>query len=114
MFVNVQTLLFDTRRNPQSMCQIQSLEDQEAHAECPTSDDGCSEKLGQQQVCATSVEESCLCCKESGQDRSQATTYTMHGRGSYRIVDLQPVVDELNRIDHDRSANEADPGCTGG
>ena len=113
MFVYVEPLFFHTGGDAQAMYDVKSFEDHESHEGGPASDYGGSEKLCQQEVCTARVEKALFGGKQSGQYGSEESADTVYGRGSDRIVDFQDMVDKVDSIDHDRSADGPDQDGSG-
>ena len=88
MLVDVQPFFFHTCRNTQSVYDVQALEYHETHCGCPATDDCRTEHLCQQEVHTSAVEKPFFRGKQSSQDRTEASSDTMYGRGTDRIVDF--------------------------
>ena len=110
MLVDVQALFFDTSRNPEAVYDIKPFEDYEPHSGSPAAYYHRPEQLCQLEVRAAAVEKPFFGSEQPRQDGSEAPANTVHGRGAYRIVYLQDMVEKVDRIDHHRPADDADDG----
>lgn len=108
MFVNIQTFFFNSGRNTQAVNFVEDFEDDVSHQCGPSADDDYTKNLCTEESEATSVECAAFYGKQTGKNGSEATAYTVYGRGTYRVVNFQAVFDEFYSENHDGSADSSD------
>ena len=114
MFVDVQTLLFDAARYAQAVNLIQSLEDDESHGSGPDTDDYGSKQLCSEEAGTCSIEEPFGSGEETSEDGSCESANSVYRAGTYGVVNLQYLVDEIYGENHQDTADTTDDGRTQG
>ena len=114
MFVDVQTFLFDAARYAQTVDLVETLEDDEAHAGCPGAHYDGTEQLCQEEAGAEAIEPSFAGAEEACQDGACETSDTVYRGGTYGVVDVQHLVDEVDGKDHQHTADGTDEGGSSG
>jgi len=112
MLVNIQALVLDTGRNTQAVQFLDSVEEGEATGGSPKVDDEDAEGLSSEETPTVAIQCTIAYGEQAGHQRAQDSAYAMNAASSYRIIDVQTVVDELNGKDENRSANQTNDNCS--
>ena len=114
MFVNVQSFVLNTGRHPKAMKFLDAKEEKEAAGSSPTVDDKDAEAFCPKEAPAVAIERAVARREKAGHQRAENATDTMYGAGTYRVVDVQDVVNELNGIDKYGATHKSDDHCSDG
>ena len=112
MFVNIESFFFHPFRNAETVYDVESFEDEEAHTCRPCTYHEGTEYLCTQETCTCTVEETFAGGEKPREYGSEETADTMYGGGTYRVVNLKYLVDEFHREDHYDAADGTDDDCT--
>ena len=108
MLIDVESFLFHTGTHTKSVQGLDAIEESESTGCSPKVDDEDTEALSSEEAPAVTVESSVAGREQSRHQGAEDTANTMNRRSTYRVVDMQPVIDEFDGIDEYDSTDETD------
>ena len=107
MFVDIETFFFDSLVYTEAMQFLDAIEQDETAGGSPKVDDQNTETLGAKESPAKTVERSIRRRQQASHQCAENTADTMNRACTYRVVNVQMVIDELYGIDQYQTTNEA-------
>ena len=98
MLVNVESFLFNSLINTQAVQFLDTVEQGEATGSCPEIDDQDAKQLSTEESPAVTIERAIRSRQQTRHQCTQNTTDTVYRAGTYRVVDMQFMVNKLNGI----------------
>ena len=114
MFVDVETFFLDARLNTQAVQFLDAVEEDESTGGCPEVDNEDAEALCTEETPTKAIECTVACREQTCQQGAENTADTMYRGCTYRVVDVQLVVDELDGEDEYGTADETDDDSSNG
>lgn len=108
MFVDIQSFFLYTGTHSQSMEFPDAIEEDETTGGSPQVDHQNAEALSSEKSPSVAVEGTVGNGKQPRHQRTEDSANAMHRRRTHRVVDMQAMVDELNRKDQYDSTNKTD------
>jgi hypothetical protein len=105
VFINVQTLFLDAARYAQTVNLVKTLKDKEAHAGCPSTHHYGTKQLGQEERGTEAVEPAFARGEETREQGARETAHTVYRRGTYGVIDMQYLINKVDRKDHQDAAD---------
>ena len=99
MLIHVQPFVLNTGRHPKAVKFLDAKEEKEAAGSSPEVDDEDAEAFCPKEAPAVTVESAVARREKARHQCAENATDTMYGAGTYRIVDVQHMVDELDGKD---------------
>ena len=95
MFIDVETFLLNAGIHSEAVQFLDAIEEDESTGGCPEVDDYDAEALCAEEGEAVSVENALRNTEETSQDGAEDTAYTVNGACTYRVVDVELLVNKL-------------------
>ena len=114
MFIDVKTFFFYTFINAQSVNIFYAIEQYESTNSCPEVNHQDAEALSTEEAPTTTIEGACLSSQQTSHDSTQDTADAVYRTCTYRIVDVQLVINKLNGEYQYRATNQTNNHGTNG
>ena len=114
MLVDIQTFVLDTGGNTQAVDLLDSKEEDDTAGSSPEVDHQNTEALSSEEAPAVTIERTVAGREQTCEQCTQDTTDTMNRACTYRVVDVQYMINELDREYQDGTADKTDNNSTQG
>ena len=108
MFIDIKSFFLNTGSDTQAVQLLDAVEQDETAGGCPKVDAENAEALCAEESPAMTIESSVRGGEQTCHQRTEDTADTMYRRSTHGVVDVQFVVDKLDRIDQHQSTDESD------